>query len=128
MATRIREKAAARRESADKRPKAIARYVRMSPRKIKVILDLIRGKDAKEAAAILKFVPRAAAPVIEKVFNSAVANAENNLDLNRDDLFVAECFVNQGPTLKRFRPRAHGRAFQILKRTSHITVILDQKK
>lgn len=126
MATRIREKAAARRENADKRPHAIARYVRISPRKVKIVLDLIRGKSVAQAQAILKFTPKAACPVVEKLLNSAVANAENNQDLSRDTLFVAECFVGQGPTLKRFRPRAHGRANRILKRTSHITVVLDQ--
>ncbi|MGI6116720.1 50S ribosomal protein L22 [Luoshenia tenuis] len=128
MATRIREKAAARKANADKRPHAIARYVRISSRKVKVVLDLIRGKSVAEAQAILRFTPKAAAPVVEKVLNSAVANAENNMDLDASTLYVAECFANQGPTLKRYRPRAHGRAFQILKRTSHVTVILDQAK
>ena len=128
MATRIREKAAARRENADKRPHAIARYVRISPRKVKIVLDLIRGKSVAQAQAILKFTPKAACPVVEKLLNSAVANAENNQDLSRDTLFVAECFVGQGPTLKRFRPRAHGRANRILKRTSHITVVVANKE
>ena len=127
MATRIREKAAARKANADKRPHAIARYVRISSRKVKIVLDLIRGKSVAEAQAILEFTPKAAAPVVLKVLNSAVANAENNQDLSRDTLYVAECFANQGPTLKRYRPRAHGRANRILKRTSHITVVLDQK-
>ncbi len=128
MATRIREKAAARKANADKRPHAIARYVRISSRKVKIVLDLIRGKSVAEAQAILEFTPKAAAPVVLKVLNSAVANAENNQDLSRDTLYVAECFANQGPTLKRYRPRAHGRANRILKRTSHITVVLDQAK
>lgn len=128
MATRIREKAAKRKENADKRPQANARYVRISSRKVKVVLDLIRGKSVVEAQSILRFTPKAAAPVIEKILHSAVANAENNLDLSRDTLFVAECFADQGPTLKRFNPVSHGRAFSILKRTSHITVILDQAK
>ena len=92
------------------------------------MLDLIRGKSVAEAQAILEFTPKAAAPVVLKVLNSAVANAENNQDLSRDTLYVAECFANQGPTLKRYRPRAHGRANRILKRTSHITVVLDQAK
>jgi len=128
MATRIREKAAARKANADKRPRAIARYVRISSRKVKIVLDLIRGKSAAEAQAILTFTPKAAAPVVLKVLNSAIANAENNLDLNPEDLKVAECYANQGPTLKRYRPRAHGRANRILKRTSHITVVLDSVK
>lgn len=128
MATRIREKAAKRKANADRRPHATARYVRISSRKVKIVLDLIRGKSFQEAQAILRFTPKAAAPIVEKILNSAMANAENNLDMSRDELIVAECFANQGPTLKRFRPRAHGRAFQILKRTSHITVVLDQAK
>lgn len=128
MATRIREKAAKRKANADKRPHAIARYIRISSRKVKIVIDLIRGKSVAEAQAILRFTPKSAAPVVEKLLNSAIANAENNLELSRDGLFVAEVFADQGPTLKRFRPRAHGRAFQILKRTSHITIILDQVK
>lgn len=128
MATRSREKAAARRENRDKRPRAIARYVRISSRKVKIVIDLIRGKSVQEAQAILMYTPKAASPVVEKLLNSAVANAENNLDLSRDTLYVAEVFANQGPTLKRFRPRAQGRASRIRKRSSHITIILDQAK
>lgn len=128
MATRSREKAAQRRENKDKRPRAIARYVRISSRKVKVVIDLIRGKSVNEAKSILMYTTKAAAPVVEKLLDSAVANAENNLDLSRDSLVVAEVFADQGPTLKRFRPRAHGRASRINKRTSHITIILDQAK
>ncbi len=128
MATRQREKAAARRENADKRPHAIARYVRISSRKVKIVIDLIRGKNVGEAEAILAYTPKAASPVVEKLLKSAVANAENNMDLSKDSLFVAEVYANQGPTLKRFQPRAHGRAFRINKRSSHITIILDQVK
>lgn len=128
MATRSREKAAARRENADRRPRAIARYVRISARKVKVVIDLIRGKSVAEAKAILMYTPKAASAVVEKLLDSAVANAENNLELNRDTLYVAEVFANQGPTLKRFRPRAQGRATRIRKRTSHITIVLDQAK
>ncbi len=129
MAKRMKEKAAARRENRDRRPKAIAKYVRISSRKVRIVLDLIRGKQVDEALAILQFTPKAASPVIEKVLASAVANAENNPPyLNRDNLFVAETYANQGPTLKRFRPRAKGSAAPILKRSSHITVILDEKK
>ena len=123
MATRSREKSAARKANADKRPRAIAKYVRISSRKVKVVIDLIRGKSVAEAKAILAFTPKAASEPVLKVLNSAVANAENNLDMSADQLFVA---ANQGPTLKRFRPRAQGRASRIRKRTSHITVILDK--
>lgn len=126
MATRSREKSAARKANADKRPHAIAKYVRISSRKVKVVIDLIRGKSVAEAKAILAFTPKAASEPVLKVLNSAVANAENNLDMSADQLFVAEVFANQGPTLKRFRPRAQGRASRIRKRTSHITVILDK--
>lgn len=127
MATRSREKSAARRENADKRPRAIARYVRISSRKVKAVIDLIRGKSVKEAEAILRYTPKAATEPVLKLLNSAVANAENNLELNRDDLYVAEVYANQGPTLMRYRPRAHGRASRIRKRTSHITIVLDQQ-
>lgn len=126
MATRSREKSAVRKANADKRPRAIAKYVRISSRKVKVVIDLIRGKSVAEAKAILAFTPKAASEPVLKVLNSAVANAENNLDMSADRLFVAEVFANQGPTLKRFRPRAQGRASRIRKRTSHITVILDK--
>ena len=127
MATRIREKAKVRKETADKRPRATARYVRISSRKVKIVIDLIRGKSADQALAILMNTPKAASPVVAKVLNSAIANAENNLDLDRSTLYVAEAYANQGPTLKRFHPRSRGQAFSILKRSSHITVILDQK-
>ena len=128
MATRQREKAAKRRENKDMRPRAIARYVRISARKVKAVIDLIRGKSVSDALAILAFTPKAAAPVVEKLLKSAIANAENNLDMDASDLYVAEVFADQGPTLKRYRPRAQGRAYRIRKRTSHITIILDQKQ
>ena len=128
MATRVKEKAAARKANADKRPHASAKYIRISPRKVKIVLDLIRGKKADEALAILMYTPKAAAPVVEKLLASAIANAENNLGMDRESLYVAETFANEGPTLKRYWARSHGRADQILKRTSHITVILDQVK
>ncbi|CDF58884.1 50S ribosomal protein L22 [Thermobrachium celere] len=107
--------------------RAHARYIRMSPRKIKVVLDLIRGKNVNEALAILKHTPRAAAPVVEKLLKSAMANAENNHNMDVTKLYVAETYANQGPTLKRFRPRAQGRAFRIRKRTSHITMVLKER-
>lgn len=107
--------------------KAHARYIRMSPRKIRVVLDLVRGKKVGEALAILKHTPRAAAPVVEKVLKSAMANAENNHGMDVSKLYVAETFANQGPTLKRMRPRAHGRAYRILKRSSHVTVVVKER-
>ena len=106
--------------------RAIAKYVRMSPMKVGVVLGLIRGKNVNEAFAILKYTQREAARVIEKVLKSAIANAEHNNELDRANLIVSEAFVGQGPTLKRFRPHAQGRAFRILKRTSHITVIVKE--
>ena len=128
MATRVKQKAAARKANADKRPRAIARYVRISSRKVKIVIDLIRGKKVNDALAILMYTPKSAAPVVEKLLNSAIANAENNLEMNRDSLYVAEVYANQGPTLKRYWARSHGRADQILKRTSHITIVLDEAK
>lgn len=125
MATRQREKAKARQQEKDKRPNAKVKYVRISARKVKIVIDLIRGKKVTDAVAILKATPKAASPVVEKLLNSAIANAENNQGLLRDDLIVAEVFADQGPTLKRFRPRAQGRAARIRKRSSHITIILD---
>ena len=107
--------------------RAIAKYVRMSPMKVGVVLDLIRGKNVNEAFAILQYTPKDAAVVINKVLKSAVANAENNHDLNVENLYVAEPFVGAGPTLKRFRPMGHGKAFRINKRTSHITVVVKER-
>ena len=127
MATRVKQKAAARKANADKRPRAIARYVRISSRKVKIVIDLIRGKKVDDALAILMYTPKSAAPVVEKLLNSAIANAENNLEMNRDSLYVAEVYANQGPTLKRYWARSHGRADMIKKHTSHITIVLDQK-
>lgn len=107
--------------------KAIAKYVRMSPMKIGVVLDLIRGKNVNEAFAILKYTPKDAAEVVYKVLKSAVANAENNLNLETNKLYVAEAYACQGPTLKRFRPHAQGRAFRIKKRSSHVTLIVKER-
>ena len=128
MATRIREKTEAHKANADKRPRAIAKYIRISPRKVKIVIDLIRGKQVDQALDILMYTPKAAAPVVLKLLNSAIANAENNLQLNREDLYVAEVFANPGPTLKRYVARSRGSASPMLKRTSHITVVLDTKK
>ena len=127
MATRSKEKSAACKANADKRPQAHAKYIRISPRKVKIVIDLIRGKSAEDAQAILTYTPKAAAPVVLKVLNSAIANAENNQNLNRKDLIVAEVYANPGPTLKRYVARSRGSASPMLKRTSHISVVLDQK-
>jgi large subunit ribosomal protein L22 len=108
--------------------KAIVKTVRVAPRKARLVADLVRGKDVKEALAILMFTPRAASPIISKVLNSAIANAENNLNLNVDDLFVKEIFVNEGVRLKRLLPRAKGQGDIIKKRTSHITVVVAEKE
>lgn len=108
--------------------KAIARTVRIAPRKVRLVVDLIRGKQVGEAVAILRHTPKAASPVVEKVLKSAVANAEHNYDLDINSLVVYEVFVDEGPTLKRFRPRAQGRASAINKRTSHITLVVSEKK
>lgn|SRR5574344_373495 len=128
MATRSKQKSLARKENADKRPRAVAKYIRISPYKVRIVLDIIRGKKYTEAVAILENTPKSASPVILKVVNSAAANAENNLNLSKSDLIVAECFADQGPILKRIQPRAKGRAYRIDKRTSHITVVLDTVK
>ena len=127
MATRMKEKAAARQANRDNRPHASVRNVRISSRKVKIVIDLIRGKKVDDALAILEFTPKSASPIVKKLLESAIANAENNLSMNRDDLYIAEIYANQGPTYKRYWPRSHGRADMILKRTSHITVVLDQK-
>ena len=108
--------------------KAVARTVRIAPRKARLVVDLIRGKQVGEAIAILKLTPKAASPIVEKLLKSAVANAEHNYDMDVNNLLVEEVFVDEGPTMKRFRPRAQGRASQINKRTSHITVVVSEKK
>ncbi|MCJ7744950.1 MAG: 50S ribosomal protein L22 [Actinobacteria bacterium] len=107
--------------------RATARYVRVSPRKVRLVTDLRTGKDLTEARQILDYNPRAAARIVAKVLSSATANAENNNKLSPESLIVARAYVDEGPTLKRFRPRALGRATRINKRTSHITVVLDEK-
>ena len=107
--------------------KAMARTVRIA-RKARLVIDLIRGKQVGEAYAILKHTPKAASPIVEKVLKSAIANAEHNLNLDINSLYVKEAYVNEGTTLKRFRPRAQGRASQINKRTSHITIVVAERK
>lgn len=108
--------------------KAYLRHARISPRKVKIVCDLIRGKDAGTAAAILLNTPKAASELMIKLLKSAVANAENNHQMNTDKLYVSQVFVTPGPVMKRVMPRAQGRAFRILKRTSHITMVLSEKE
>jgi large subunit ribosomal protein L22 len=108
--------------------RAVARYVRVSPRKARLVVDLVRGKSVPDAEAILRFSDRAAAEGVGKVVHSAAANAEKNLKIRPETLFVSEAFVDEGPTLKRITPRAMGRAFRINKRTSHITVVVKQRE
>ena len=104
--------------------KAVLKYARISSRKVKIVADLIRGKQVDEALAIIKFTPKASSEVLEKLLKSAIANAENNHGMNRGNLIVSEIYANQGPTLKRIRPAAKGSAVRIRKRTSHITIKL----
>jgi large subunit ribosomal protein L22 len=108
--------------------KAIAKYVRISPLKINFICKEIRGKQVDEALSILKFTPKRGAKALEKVLNSAIANAENNLNLDRDNLYVSEAYANDGPTMKRYRPKAKGMAYPILKRSSHIGVVVKERE
>lgn len=108
--------------------KASGKFIRIAPRKARAVIDLIRGKNTTEALAILDFAPRKSSKMISKILRSAIANAEHNNKLDVDSLFVAKAFVDEGATIKRFRPRAMGRASQIRKRTSHITVVLEEKK
>lgn len=106
--------------------RAIARYVRISPRKVRLIMDQVRGKTVEDALNILAFSPKKGARILRKLINSAVANAENNHDMDVDRLFIKKIYADEGPTMKRWRPRALGRATRIRKRTSHLTVILDE--
>ena len=108
--------------------RAHLRYARIAPRKVSVVLDLIRGQEVDKALAILQYTPKAASELLYKLVKSAAANAENNHTMDKNNLYVAECFVTTGPTLKRVMPRSHGRAYRILKRTSHITVVLKEKE
>lgn len=112
----------------DTRPSAKLSYARVSVQKACFVLDAVRGKDVHAALAILEYNPRYASGLVKKLIESAMANAENNLGLNRDNLYIAECYANKGPTMKRIKPRAQGRAYRIEKRTSHITVVLDERK
>ena len=119
-----------RNENKDTRPSAKLSYARMSVQKACFVLDAIRGKDVTTALAIVSYSPRYASKVIEKLLKSAIANAENNYpdkDYSMDNLYIVECYANKGPTMKRIRPRAQGRAYRIEKRMSHITIVLDEK-
>jgi len=108
--------------------KAILRYARISPRKVNIVLKLIKGKGIDEAYAIVRYTPKAASEIIYKLLKSAEANAVNNNELDRDNLYVADAYANPGPILKRIMPRAQGRAYRINKRTSHVTVVLKERK
>ena len=116
-----------RNEQKDLRPSAKLSYARISVQKACFVLDAIRGKDVQTAMAILEYNPRYGSQIIKKLLASAIANAENNQGLNPENLYVAECYANQAPTMKRIQPRAQGRAYRILKRSSHITIVLDEK-
>ena len=111
----------------EKKAVATLKYARISSRKVKIVADLIKGKDAQDALAIVKFTPKAASEIIEKLLKSAIANAENNHGMNSSKLYVAEIYANQGPTLRRIRPAAKGSAVRIRKRTSHITIVLKER-
>ena len=108
--------------------RATLKDARISSRKVKIVADLIRGKNADEALAIIRYTPKASSEILEKLLKSAIANAENNHYMTRANLYIAEIYANQGPTLKRIRPAAKGSAFKIRKRTSHITIVLRERK
>ena len=111
----------------EKKAVATLKYARISSRKVKIVADLIRGKNVDEALAIVKFTPKAASEIVEKLLKSAIANAENNHGMKSNNLYVAEIYANQGPTLRRIRPAAKGSAVRIRKRTSHITIVLKER-
>lgn len=128
MATNMKKKTEKIKANKDKRPYAVAKYIRISPYKVRTVLALIRGKSVREAEAILSYCTKSGAEPTRKVLMSAAANAEHNMEMDRNDLYVAECFADGGATLKRMQPVSKGRGHAILKRTCHITVILDVKK
>ena len=125
---RSQVKRARNEQNKDRRPQAHVKFVRISDTKARIVLDQIKGKGVIEAMGILKYSPRYAAEIIEKVLKSAIANAVNNNELDENNLYVADVVANQGPTLKRIRPRAQGRAYRINKKTAHISIYLDEKK
>jgi large subunit ribosomal protein L22 len=108
--------------------KASTQNIRISPRKVRIVIDLVRGKAVNEALTLLKFIPKRASEPLAKVIKSAAANAEHNFNLNKDNLVISQAFVDQGPTMKRFHPRQRGQAFPILKRSSHITIMVKEKE
>lgn len=114
-------------ENRETRPSAKLSYARVSVQKACFVLDAIRGKDVQTALGILAYNPRYASSIIKKLLESAIANAENNNGMNAENLYIAECYANKGPTMKRVRPRAQGRAYRIEKRMSHITIVLDER-
>jgi len=114
-------------ENRETRPSAKLSYARVSVQKACFVLDAIRGKDVQTALAVLEYSPRYASSIIKKLLESAIANAENNNGMNAENLYIAECYANKGPTMKRIRPRAQGRAYRIEKRMSHITIVLDER-
>ncbi len=114
-------------ENRETRPSAKLSYARVSVQKACFVLDAIRGKDVQAALGILEYNPRYASSIIKKLLESAIANAENNNGMNAENLYIAECYANKGPTMKRIRPRAQGRAYRIEKRMSHITIVLDER-
>ena len=125
---RSQVKKARNEQNKDRRPQAHVKFVRISDTKARIVLDQIKGKGVIEAMGILKYSPRYAAEIIEKVLKSAIANAVNNNELDENNLYVADVVADQGPTLKRIRPRAQGRAYRINKKTAHISIYLDEKK
>ena len=125
---RSQVKKARNEQNKDRRPQAHVKFVRISDTKARIVLEQIKGKGVIEAMGILKYSPRYAAEIIEKVLKSAIANAVNNNELDENNLYVADVVANQGPTLKRIRPRAQGRAYRINKKTAHISIYLDEKK
>jgi large subunit ribosomal protein L22 len=108
--------------------RAFLKHIRISPSKVRIVADLVRGKPVKDALAILKYTPKRASHWLEKVISSAAANAENNMEMDKDSLVVSEIYVDQGPTLKRFHPHQRGQAFPILKKTSHVTVVVRERE
>ena len=127
MATNMNKKTERVEKNREKRPYAVAKYIRVSPYKVRTVLALIRGKDYKEAKAILEHSVNGSALAVKKVLMSAAANAEHNMGMDRATLYVDEAFSTKGPTLKRIRPRAQGRAYQIQKQTCHVTVVLNAR-
>ncbi len=128
MASNTRKKGEKHLANKDRRPKATVKNVRIPSSKVKIVIDLIRGKNVDDARAVLNFTPRAASPIVLKLLDSAIANAVNNNELDRKSLYISEIYANEGPTLKRYVARSRGSASPWLRRTSHVTVVLDEKQ